>query len=275
MSRRLTGLGRVAVALAAVCLLPACADEGGEESPPEESRESAPSRAKPSLEPRGREPNRRRRPRPARRFQLPGPPPEAKTARVESVTDGDTIVLSATGRSRLIGVDTPEVHGGHECYGREASGFTARLLPPGTRVRYLVGTERRDRYGRSLVYVWLPGGRFLNAVLVLTGYAVPLTIAPNVDHADLFVRLGRSARRRGRGLWSPQACGGSDDRPARGSAPRRRRSRAGPAPAGDRDCGDFSSQQEAQDYYRSRGGPEHDPERLDADGDGRACESLP
>lgn len=45
------------------------------------------------------------------------------------------------------------------------------------------------------------------------------------------------------------------------------------ASAQDRDCGDFGSQAEAQDFYE-RAGP-GDPHGLDADGDGRACDSNP
>ena len=47
------------------------------------------------------------------------------------------------------------------------------------------------------------------------------------------------------------------------------------ARAADRDCSDFSSQRQAQDYFLDRGGPGSDPDRLDADSNGRACESLP
>ncbi len=43
----------------------------------------------------------------------------------------------------------------------------------------------------------------------------------------------------------------------------------------DKDCGDFSSQAEAQAFYEAAGGPESDPYRLDSEGDGVACESLP
>jgi hypothetical protein len=45
--------------------------------------------------------------------------------------------------------------------------------------------------------------------------------------------------------------------------------------ASDRDCPDFSNQAAAQSYFVSLGGPASDPDRLDADGDGIACESLP
>ena len=145
----------------------------------------------------------------------PPPPSDARTAAVLEVVDGDTVTLSRAGRSRVIGVDTPEVDGGRECYGREASRFARRVLSPGTEVRYSLGTERRDRYGRALVYVWLADGRFFNAMLVRDGYATPLTVPPNVEHAKLFVRLARAARRAERGLWSPRTCAGAAASPGR------------------------------------------------------------
>lgn len=42
--------------------------------------------------------------------------------------------------------------------------------------------------------------------------------------------------------------------------------------SGDKDCSDFSTQVEAQQYYSSHTG---DPDHLDADRDGIACERLP
>jgi hypothetical protein len=44
------------------------------------------------------------------------------------------------------------------------------------------------------------------------------------------------------------------------------------AAASDRDCPEFSSQRAAQFYFLKHGGPRHDPDRLDADDDGVACE---
>jgi micrococcal nuclease len=107
---------------------------------------------------------------------------------------------------RLIGIDTPEVFGEVECYGRRAAAFVRRLLPLGTRVSYRVGPEERDRYGRALVYVWLGDGRFLNRLLLARGYAQTLTIPPNVEYADVFAAAARRARLRGLGLWAPGAC---------------------------------------------------------------------
>ena len=121
-------------------------------------------------------------------------------------TDGDTLWLSGIGKVRLIGIDTPEVFGGVECYGPEASAFVKRLLPLGSRVRYVLGVEERDRYGRALAYVYLDDGRFLNLLLARRGYAQPLTIPPNVEFADRFVAASRRARRRALGLWAQDTC---------------------------------------------------------------------
>ncbi len=43
----------------------------------------------------------------------------------------------------------------------------------------------------------------------------------------------------------------------------------------DRNCGDFETWQDAQEFFLSEGGPSEDPHRLDGDGNGRACQSLP
>ena len=48
---------------------------------------------------------------------------------------------------------------------------------------------------------------------------------------------------------------------------------ATPAAAQDRDCSSFDSQAEAQDFFENAG--PGDPHRLDADDDGRACDSNP
>jgi micrococcal nuclease len=129
---------------------------------------------------------------------------DSASARVTRHTDGDTVWLSGIGKVRLIGVDTPEVFGGAECFGRRASAFTQRVLRIGRRVRYRLGVEERDRYGRALAYVWLEDGRMFNELLVERGYAQPLTIPPNDEYEPLFVAAGRRARERGVGLW--RAC---------------------------------------------------------------------
>ena len=129
------------------------------------------------------------------------------------VVDGDTIHVRVDGRRetvRYIGVDTPEsVRPGTpvQCFAKRASAFNERLVE-GERVRLELDLERRDRYGRLLAYVYRArDGLFVNASLVRHGYAVPITVPPNVAHAGDFGRLASAARRKGRGLWS--ACDSS------------------------------------------------------------------
>jgi hypothetical protein len=44
---------------------------------------------------------------------------------------------------------------------------------------------------------------------------------------------------------------------------------------GSYNCPDFDTQDEAQDFFEAEGGPEEDPNNLDRDDDGVACEALP
>jgi micrococcal nuclease len=128
------------------------------------------------------------------------------TARVQRAVDGDTVILSAgLGSSRIVGVDTPETVKPNtpvQCFGPKASAFTKRVLGKGREVRYRVALEPVDSYGRTLVYIWLPDGRFFNAMLIRRGYARPLPFPPNTRYASLFQRLAVNAARTGRGLWS-------------------------------------------------------------------------
>jgi hypothetical protein len=43
----------------------------------------------------------------------------------------------------------------------------------------------------------------------------------------------------------------------------------------DMDCANFSSQKSAQIFFLKHGGPRYDPDRLDGDHDGIACEDNP
>ena len=125
---------------------------------------------------------------------------------VERVVDGDTLRLAGLGRVRLIGIDTPEVHERVEPCGQLAAAFVTRLLAPGTRVRYRVGVEPRDRYGRLLAYVRLPNGRSLNRLLLERGYARTLAIAPNTERARDFAVAADRARTARRGVWARPPC---------------------------------------------------------------------
>lgn len=127
---------------------------------------------------------------------------------VAKVVDGDTFWVddgSEKGlKIRLIGVDAPESRrtGRKEIgyYGKEAKEYLASVLD-GQRVRLEYDVGIKDRYGRTLAYAYLPDGTFINADLVKNGYAVVMTVPPNVKYAELFLELQREARENNAGLW--------------------------------------------------------------------------
>jgi micrococcal nuclease len=130
-------------------------------------------------------------------------------ASVVRVVDGDTIVASIDERRetvRLIGIDTPESvkpDSPVECFGQEASAYTASVLPEGTSIRIERDVEARDDYDRLLAYVYrADDGLFVNLDIVRQGYAAVLTFPPNVAHAPEFVGAAREAEADSRGLWS-------------------------------------------------------------------------
>ena len=151
--------------------------------------------------------------RPRRRVR-----PSAALARVDHVADGDTLTLTNGRRVRLVQIDTPEVYFRPECYGRQASAATKRLLPPGTPVRLSPepATDRVDRYGRLLRYV-IRARRPLNVnvQLVRIGAATPYFYGGSRGrYWRLLDRLARRARARRLGLWG--ACPGTPFRPDEG-----------------------------------------------------------
>lgn len=142
----------------------------------------------------------------------PAPAPAEGWYTVVRVIDGDTLRVTpnpAPGapkgdRIRLLGVDTPEtVHPQRpvEYFGREASAFTRRLCE-GRRVRLAFDPAAgRDPYGRTLAYVYLEDGTFVNAEIIRQGYGHAYTRYP-IAYLEEFRALEREARGARRGLWA-------------------------------------------------------------------------
>jgi micrococcal nuclease len=127
---------------------------------------------------------------------------------VTKVVDGDTFWIddgSEKGlKIRLIGVDAPESHktGSKEksYYGKEAAEYLTRLIG-GKKVRLEYDVNRLDQYGRTLAYVHLGNGTFVNADLLKNGYAMIMTVSPNIKYAKKFLKLSQKARKMKEGLW--------------------------------------------------------------------------
>lgn len=100
--------------------------------------------------------------------------PSADSGTIEKVIDGDTIRLTDGRTVRLLQVDTPEVYGGVECGGREASAYLKNLLPSGTTVNLErdPGLDTTDHYDRELAYV-IHNTKNVNIALVRSGMAAP------------------------------------------------------------------------------------------------------
>jgi len=134
-----------------------------------------------------------------------------KPFKVVKVVDGDTLDLDVPDgrhtrtRVRLWGVDSPEVAAGGRGemhFGPEASAYARSELDGREVVVLLVQGKTRDRYGRLLAYLMLPGDdRTFNERLVESGHAYA---DGRFDHPykERFSAVERHARQQGRGLWA-------------------------------------------------------------------------
>lgn len=120
-----------------------------------------------------------------------------------TVIDGDTIVLDGNEIVRLIGIDTPETKDPRKLvqyYGRGAYEFTKRLVE-GKKVRLAYDLNKKDKYGRTLAYVYLEDGTFLNAEVIKQGYGFAYRYFL-FKYFDEFKQYEAEARENGIGLWS-------------------------------------------------------------------------
>lgn len=133
---------------------------------------------------------------------------------VVRAVDGDTVVLRGIGTARLIGIDTPETKHPRkpvQTCGPEASAKLRELLtgqyPDAyASVRVTYGPQRRDKYRRSLVYLWR-GRTLVNLELIHAGLARAERRYPHPRMSE-FVRAEYEATKARRGLWAETPCEG-------------------------------------------------------------------
>ena len=194
---------------------------------------------------------------------------DGDTVALRATESGDVLPSTAQVTARLLEVDTPETvkpNSPVECFGPEASEFTKRLLAPGTRVLVAPDEERRDRFGRYLLYVWTADGKFVNEELVRTGHARTALYPPNDRYIERLRAVEREAKAAKRGLWG--AC--NDEEPTAAAPPTRTTPKATETAQVRRYENCDAVRRAGKDPIR-RGDPGFGG-HLDRDGDGVACE---
>lgn len=135
--------------------------------------------------------------------------------KVTWVYDGDTIKVEKIGKVRLIGIDSPEREASYrDRYYRNKHSIPAATLrkiaqqakefnlnkAKGERVRLATDHEERDKHGRLLAYVYLPGGKMLNRLLLKEGLAAVFR-RYDFRYKKEFIKLEQRAQKKKRGLW--------------------------------------------------------------------------
>ncbi len=130
-------------------------------------------------------------------------PPDFVYIPVEYVYDGDTVRLQDGRKIRLLNINTPEIESERkrgEPGGKEAK---ARLesLVQGQKVRLEYDVEHRDKYGRTLAYLFNEQRMHLNRLLVREGWAIASIHPPNLKYLDAILAAQAEAEREKRGIW--------------------------------------------------------------------------
>ncbi len=194
---------------------------------------------------------------------------------VTHVVDGDTLDVRLTSgkteRIRLIGIDTPERG---VCFTSQATARARQLaMSKPVVLRGDATQDTRDRYGRLLAYVWIPGGRDLGYQLIAGGHARVYVYRDAFERLSAYRNAEASAKGASAGQW--KACATVKPTPAPVpvatpvSAPSSCHASYSPCLpiVGDLDCADIRAMGVAP--VRVLGS---DPYRLDGDDDGLGCE---
>ena len=122
--------------------------------------------------------------------------------RVTRVVDGDTIKLRNGETVRYLDIDTPEtVHPSKpvECYGPDSTAHNNKLVN-GKVVYLYVGENAKDKYGRTLAYVFT-NNSFVNGELVSEGFATVRSYGQPGELFENLMEFQKKARLLDKGLW--------------------------------------------------------------------------
>ncbi|MEN1969690.1 thermonuclease family protein [Lentibacillus sp. N15] len=128
---------------------------------------------------------------------------------ISRVIDGDTVmVINPDGkeeRVRLLLIDTPEsVHPTEpeQKFGKEASDFAKKYLKQGLKVTLERGNPEKDKYDRTLGYIFVDGVNF-NELMLEKGYArIAYVYEPSTKYLYAFKKAQKRAKQQRMNIWS-------------------------------------------------------------------------
>lgn len=208
---------------------------------------------------------------------------DKELAQIVKVVDGDTITVSLNGKNetiRIIGINTPETVDPRktvECFGVEASNKAKDHFKD---MEYNVWLEEdptqgnRDKYQRLLRYVFTNNGQTDYGLMMISeGFAYEYTYSTPYKYQISYREAQAYAQNNKLGLWADNTCLQINQVQISNDKSTNVKQGSGNI-EGDRDCKDFKTQKEAQEFFIANGGPASDFHKLDQDKDGAACESL-
>lgn len=127
------------------------------------------------------------------------------------VYDGDTLKLKDGRKVRVLGVNTPELERKHEWGYRPAEPLAAEakraaqgFFAGSKRIRLVYDKQAKDRYKRTLAYVFDERGGSLESYLLRRGLAFHIAIPPNIALAECLAEVEVAARQQKLGVWSDE-----------------------------------------------------------------------
>jgi micrococcal nuclease len=132
------------------------------------------------------------------------------------------MVGGAPTRIRIIGMDTPEIVDPRkplQCYAREASSEGHRLLESQyVRLEYDSVSGTKDKYSRTLAYVFMLSGTSYEAYMIANGFAHEYTYNnQKYKYQSDFKALQTRAQSAKKGFWADDTCAGNTTKPANAS----------------------------------------------------------
>jgi endonuclease YncB( thermonuclease family) len=137
------------------------------------------------------------------RYQASGkdPKPDVNEGKVKRIISGDTFELDDGQKVTYVGIEFPDELKGDTKVHMDSIEYQKKIMQ-GRTVKLIYGPQKTDDKGRLMAYVFVGKDMFVNADLVMNGYArVRTDNAPKTDYTKLFLRLQEFAKRSMLGMW--------------------------------------------------------------------------